>query len=647
MTQRIRFAILLGCLWLTACGGGGGGDEGPPPPNTISLNVTRAELAVPGENSPAGTFQDVMVTFSGASVAVTGTTGATPPNWLVIDPVTLSPTTARVRIIFVPANVQPSTPQRVSTTLRFTTSNANGGNAATQDLEVTATIDHRLVVAPDHFMSTQGAASSSTTVELATLNASWAATSDAPWLTVAPASGTGHEFLTLTANPATLGEGDHQANLTIRDTLTNRATPYTVRITVDSRRLELGRQGVALSSTLGRSRPNAAIRVIDTAGLAGRWVLSDDAAWLTTSATSGAGTSEVTLNADAAGLADGMHYATVTVSPDNEPGFVESANVNMRVGFFVDHTTPITSPASFTGMAIPDFGSRNLVDPIRPYLYELDDAIVPVTLKAWNMHTGALEYSLPVPGAPRAASLHVSPDGALLLVGSVPITLPDGAPLVGAPWPPANRSGGASAIARVGGINVLLAGRQMFSTSDGSLLAEMSLPSHMHNLYSIAISPNGRRAVILSNSTIIGHYVIPVMLKLRAGAFSAHVPTYFGDPNNPETVYFDRDGDHFIVETGTSLERLSFLRSRPDVATRKAGYGPLFPSAYSGYYDSNRTSGVDQWLHFDGNLNVIASARLDQIGNKTLSAISSDETRLMAFEGSAPGPAPVVMDLDF
>jgi hypothetical protein len=106
-------------------------------------------------------------------------------------------------------------------------------------------------------------------------------------------------------------------------------------------------------------------------------------------------------------------------------------------------------------------------------------------------------------------------------------------------------------------------------------------------------------------------------------------------------VLVSTSGIYSVTDGARLAQRYSFLSATPEITIQRTGEGRLFPSAYSGFY------AVDQWQHFDSNLNVIASARPDQIGNKTLSAISSDETRLMAFEGRAPGPAPVVMDLDF
>jgi len=642
MSDLVRtLSVFLCGVLLAACGGGGGSGGGgggggnggggsSDPDNTISLDRTRVDLLAPGLVGGEDAAE-IEVTFSGAGLVVGTLPGTELPSWLFVGaPTEVNATTARVRITFLPGSIQPMTPQRVSTTLRFATADADGDNIALRDLQITGTIDHELSRANELFTYTLGAtATPSTTIDLTTANADWSASTDADWLTVTPASGTGNAALTLSTTPGTLPEGDYVATLSVRDTLTNRTRTTTVQLGVDPRRLEVDRRGIALSSTLGRSRTHANVRIIDTAGLAGRWRLSDDAAWLAASATEGAGDTEITLEAHAAGLDDGMYYATVTVEPDDEPGLANPATV--RVGFFVDGSTPVLNPLPLAG----DTPFAAVADPVRPLIYGLVNHSPPgVTLNAWNVHTGALVHSLTIPGASYVSRARVSPDGSQLLLFAsgqgqfFPVALSDGTPEVGAPWTGMRLETSVDdfAYARINGADVILwSPGQILSAANGSVLTNIMLPQPVATYpSSIAVSPNGQRLVV-SGKTNANHSLVYVALGYRAGVFSAPVLAEFTEPNDGEMVYFDPDGTHVVSRSSGALTRYTFGQTVPEVTLPMGGYD-LFPSAYGGFYVTG-DSGTN-WIHYSAELEPIADIPLAPFSQKLLMAISGDETRL-------------------
>ncbi len=651
-------ASVLSCLLLAGCGGGGGGGGNPPNPGnpggpgaafSISLDRTRVDLLME-ENTPFGLSQDVTVTFNGAGVVVGTLPGTTLPGWLGVGSATvISATQVRIPITFFPSGIQPTTPQRVSTTLRFVTGNSSGTQTAIQDLLVTGTIDHTLSLSNELYTWTQGAtALPASSVDVTTANATWEASSSAPWLTVSPASGTGNATLNLATAPATLPEGDHVATLSVRDTVTNRIKTTTVRLGVDPRRLELDRRGLALSSTLGRSRVNATLHVIDTAGLAGRWSISDDASWLTASATSGTGNSAVTLEAHDNGLANGTYYATVTVSPDNEPGFANSTT--LRVGFFVDKSTPISNPTMVSGEEAFVWAA----DPVRPLIYGLrNDQPNGVSLRAWNVHTGALVHSTIVPNISFPWRARVAPDGSKLVLYAsgegqlIPITLSDATPVVGAPWTNMRHDTLAEDFdfARINGADVIVWPLgQILSASNGNVVATIEGLSTVVATYpsSIAVSPNGQR-LFMTGKTNVNHSLVYGVLGYRAGNYSARVLTEFNEPHDGEVVYFDPDGEHVISRSSHELTRYTFPRTTADSSLLKGGYD-LLPSAFSGFYVTEDTGA--NWLHYAGDLTLLASMS-PAPSDGYLYAISGDETRLFARDTTQAGFFGSLRDLGF
>ncbi|MBI4540306.1 MAG: BACON domain-containing protein [Gemmatimonadetes bacterium] len=145
----------------------------------------------------------------------------------------------------------------------------------------------------------------------------WTATTSAPWVTLTPASGTAPTIVVVAANTAGLSAGTHAAIISFAApgaTNTPATLPVNLSLTVPP--------GVGLSATTfsftgqagGPNPANQTLTISNTGGGSLNWSATDDAPWLTLSATSGTAPSTVTLSANTAGLSPGTYNGTITVT---------------------------------------------------------------------------------------------------------------------------------------------------------------------------------------------------------------------------------------------------------------------------------------------------------------------------------------------
>jgi hypothetical protein len=567
VTSCPRIAVAIACVVVASCGGGGGGDGGG---NTTSLSLDKSTLTFASDNSanpPAA--QTVVATFRGAGVAVGTLPGTTLPTWLAVTAPATSASPVTVTVSIVGGVSLP--PGRNSTTLRFATGNADGTGVITRDVTVTYTVDHTLSPAVLPLSTIAGAPGPgpSSSLNLTTAGATWEATSNQAWLAVAPANGTGSATLNVTTTPGALPVGIHAGTVTVRDTLTNRTRTTTVNLSVDQRRLAVRQRGVALSSTLGGAALSRDVQVIDTAGLGGRWVASVGATWLTVTP-AGMGGDPVTLTADSTGLADGIHYATVTIVPDNEPGLTNEATI--QVGFYIDTVNPpppdiVTSASNITGAA------DVVADPIRPYFYAshrtFDGVMFTGSLSVHNVYTGEIVDSLPFPGK-TMGSLAISQDGSLLIVNNttdgslIPITLQASSRTVGVPWTGMRLSNGEAEIAltQIAGTEVVISGeRQILSATTGAVLSEFESTGPVLPLSpaKIAVAADGSAAFLMAASGG-NHLLARLKLSEANGMFRALATHGFNETGDAADIAVNLAGNRLVTLSGNFASPSESLR---------------------------------------------------------------------------------------
>jgi hypothetical protein len=631
-------AVLATCLLLAGCTGKPG-KSGTVQPNTggrggntISLGG-RLEILLMSDHDSIKPSQTVGISHIGSKITILPVSGEPVPAWLQITPaVRTSQYWSDAVLTFVPQQVQPHSELIM---MRFTASDPDGTNAVYQDILVRAERPHYLSRRHEYVTYTQGAAAPPTSRLALIVNGPWTTYLDGSWLTANPAGGTGNALIDLTTAPQSLAEGNYVGGYNVTQTNAGRTIYYGMHLGVDPRRLETDKRGLAFSFTAGNSRTARPLRVIDTAGLQGHWRISDDAAWLTASVASGAGDATVQVTADPAGLADGQYSATLTLSPDNEPGFGNETTV--RVGFHVDRATAANVSVPLAGAA-PSTGPV-AADPIRPFVYGFTNSGANSTLRTWNVHSGALVGSVAIANL-TAARTHVSPDGSLLVVSDVtnqkllPITLTDTTRTPGSAWTEmlAYRDHSEFAFAQLNGRTVVAwSVFQLLSPENGTRLAGVfGSPDYLltSTTPTLAAADDGRRGCMVMRYNAVSQ-LLYLALGYRAGAYTGGIPDpaiLAGDVTDCE---LDSGGRYVYAVTSTTIYRFAYQAKEPDVQRALSRGGNLQRLDNGDIYLAGE-DGV--WRHYDADLVQLAEHRVGS--TLQFGIVSGDETRLLDFSES-------------
>ncbi len=252
-TGTLNWTVSDNANWLTLSPSSGTGN------GTVTMSVNSAGLAV-------GTYNGTI------TVSATGATNT--PRTV---PVSLTVTAAPAPTI----GVSPSS-------LTFA-ANQGGANPANQSLSISNT-------------------------GTGTLN--WTASDNATWLTLSPGSGNGNGTVTVSPNITGLTAGTYNATITVSGTgATNSPTiPVTLTIT-NPPSIGVAPTNLSFAATQGGANPGSqTISVSNTGGGTLTWSASDNASWLSLSATSGTGNGTIAASVNTAGLAAGSYNATITVA---------------------------------------------------------------------------------------------------------------------------------------------------------------------------------------------------------------------------------------------------------------------------------------------------------------------------------------------
>jgi hypothetical protein len=172
------------------------------------------------------------------------------------------------------------------------------------------------------FAATQGDANPATqTLSISNTGGgtlSWTASDNAPWLTPSPASGTGNGPVTLTVTTGTLTAGSYSGTVTMSAA---GATPVTVPVTFTVVTAPvppaIGASPTSLSfaATQGGANPTTqTLSISNTGGGTLSWTVSDNAAWLTLSRTSGTGNGVVRASVMTGTTDVGTYNGSITLS---------------------------------------------------------------------------------------------------------------------------------------------------------------------------------------------------------------------------------------------------------------------------------------------------------------------------------------------
>lgn len=507
----------LSLFMLAACGGGGGSGDGggSTPPDQGITSPTDGQLHI-DRKDPI-----VLVQERGkpppAPVVVHMTYGM--PDWAlgIDDPLAIwldtspqpdhsgkQPLTFQFGVSAIAASMKQG---RYSTTILFQEYDHNDAKRGARIvLPVTLILPHELGMQHSDISVIQGQDGSLATVHvpLQADGVNWSAKSDSPWLAVAQTSGSGSGLLDLHVADTTLAVGTHDATVTVTDVDNHIDEQMTVTVHVQPRSLVTRREGIGLTSAPGWNVLAASVPVLDGAGLSSTWSASSDQSWLVLDTPTGSSGNSLNVHADPSGLAAGMHYAQVTVTPTTT-GVAGAQQI--RIGLFVS-TAPAADPSITRvppSFGVQGFDTLTACDPIRPYCYSVDPSGVAV----YNLFSGAVDATLPVRGFTGA----VSGDGRTLYVADatqrqiVPVDLDSmtvGTALASADipvQPPASPATYRFVTGRIGGRAVLVTNElHILDATTGQTLRDFSaqVPAYVVSPPGVAISHDGHQIMVRS-----------------------------------------------------------------------------------------------------------------------------------------------------
>jgi hypothetical protein len=179
------------------------------------------------------------------------------------------------------------------------------------------------------FSATSGGTDPSPQIVVLSTNRSrertWAATANAPWITITPSSGTittENDTASVGTTVVGLAAGSYSAGVTITVTNQNgriRRTILPVTLSIAEAAatpaIQLSVSNLTFSGTAGGANPAPkTFSISNTGGGILAWTANDTATWLTLSPASGTNTGTVTTSVNLTGLAAGTYNATITVA---------------------------------------------------------------------------------------------------------------------------------------------------------------------------------------------------------------------------------------------------------------------------------------------------------------------------------------------
>ena len=204
--------------------------------------------------------------------------------------------------------------------------------------------------------TTGGAPPAAQTVTIANTGGgtlSWAASSNSPWLTVGPTSGTGTGTLTIGINTSGLSAQTYNGAISVT---ASGASPQTisVKLTVaaPAPSLSLSTNKATFSFTLGGSTPaTQTVNVSNAGGGTLSWSASSNSPWLTVSPASGSGAGTLTLGINTAGLSAQTYNGAVSVTASGAANSPQSIAVTLTVSTAAPSTvvSAVVNSASWIG----------------------------------------------------------------------------------------------------------------------------------------------------------------------------------------------------------------------------------------------------------------------------------------------------------
>ncbi|MBS0184052.1 MAG: fibronectin type III domain-containing protein [Nitrospira sp.] len=314
---------------------------------TIPVNLTIEAAPVPpiiGTSPATLSFTAVQGDSNSSSQTVSiSNTGGGLLNWLASENaswLSISPSSGTGNgSVTVTATPGPLTAGIYNT---LVTINATNAQPVSILISLTVTAPSTTVVlSPSSltFSGVQGGANPAGQTVVVNSNGNWTASSSATWLTLSPASGNGNGSIAANVALSSAVVGTNNATITVTSGGVTRT--ISVALTVSAASLTASPNNVTYIATQGAGNPSAQAITI---GSNGAWTVTDNASWLSISATSGTGNGSITAAAITGSLTAGTYNALITVSSTS------ATPVSIPVTFTVTapSSTITVSPTSLT-----------------------------------------------------------------------------------------------------------------------------------------------------------------------------------------------------------------------------------------------------------------------------------------------------------
>ncbi len=298
MSMIRKLIVMMAVMVLTACGGGGGDDD----KYSIAISISQASFLETQNVMPTKPI-DVDVTFNGDGLVVGYPPNVQPANWLDIQVISNTNTTAKVRLSFI-GYFQPG---KFSTTVRFVTGKQDGSALTYVDLPVSAEVVQQFDVTAPALNFVQIIGDEANTSPKAGYNfaisgprSTWSVSSNVDWLTLSKTSGAGADQVKLTVSK---NAGAGNAIITFTDSQSNRSKQFNVSVERKQNALQITPQAleIAVGTTTTLAELTKTLTITDTvnstvAGIAVPWNFkSSSATWLKVDKTAGSTANTQTL----------------------------------------------------------------------------------------------------------------------------------------------------------------------------------------------------------------------------------------------------------------------------------------------------------------------------------------------------------------
>ncbi|MDB6086160.1 MAG: hypothetical protein JWN43_4041, partial [Gammaproteobacteria bacterium] len=186
------------------------------------------------------------------------------------------------------------------------------------------------------FATVPGGSANPQTVSIAnggggTLN--WFASSNASWLTVSPASGTGNGVLTVSAASSSLAAGTYTTTVAI-SALGATNSPQYINVTLVIGATAIGTSPTSVSFAAYQNQgnpPPQTVSISNTGGGSLSWTASVNVPWLTVTPASGTAPSTLTASANTAGLAPGTYSGAISIASPGAKNTPQQIPVTLTV----------------------------------------------------------------------------------------------------------------------------------------------------------------------------------------------------------------------------------------------------------------------------------------------------------------------------